>query len=322
VALEALKRKLAAEGLFDPERKRALPAFPDTVGLVTSPGGAALRDLVRVARRRWPGVRLILAPARVQGEGASLSIAAAIRRMNRWGQADVIIVGRGGGSIEDLWAFNEEPAVRAVAASEIPVVSAVGHEIDVTLTDLAADRRASTPSNAAEIVVPDARDVLLHVRRLKAQMERFQIKLLADRKRRVETIASAYGFRRPRDFLNRESQRVDDLARRLARGTERLVVSDRRRLEDLGRRLERAASARLTDGTGRIHRLEARLSNLDPLRVLSRGYCLVQREASESVVSKAADLEVGDAVRLRFSGDEAGARVESVPGPGRETPPS
>jgi exodeoxyribonuclease VII large subunit len=319
VALEALKKKLGAEGLFDPGRKRALPAHPDTIGIVTSPSGAAIRDIIRVARRRWPGVRLVLAPARVQGDGASLSIAAAIRRLNRWGQADVLIVGRGGGSIEDLWAFNEEPAVRAVAASRIPVVSAVGHEIDVTLCDLAADRRAATPSNAAEIVVPDGRDLLFRVERLHAQLHRSELKLLAERRRRVESIASAYGFKRPRDFLDREAQRVDDLARRLAAGTTHLVEADRRRVVELEDCLKRAVTGRFTAGRSRIERLEARISNLNPLAVLSRGYCLVQRGETESVVSRAADLDPGETVRLRFSEDEAAARVEAVgkPGPPR-----
>jgi len=310
VALEALKKKLAAEGLFEPGRKKALPAHPSVVGIVTSLSGAAIRDIVRVARRRWPGVGLVLSPARVQGEGASLSIAAAIRRLNTWGRADVLIVGRGGGSIEDLWAFNEEPAVRAVAASRIPTVSAVGHEIDVTLCDLAADRRAATPSHAAEIVIPDSRELALRIERLKGQMHRMALKSLADRRRRVESIASAYGFKRPRDFLNQEAQRVDDLARRLAQGTVRLIAEDRRSVTDLGNALGRAVTRNHGALGNRLEKLHARLSNLDPLAVLSRGYCLVQRDDSEQVVSRGADLTPGDSVRLRFSQDEARARVE------------
>src|SRR5262249_42124599 len=154
VALEELRKKLAAEGLFDPARKRSLPRFPRRIALVTSPTGAALRDLLHGLGRRWPLAEVALVPVPVQGEGAAIAIAAALRRVNAWGWPEVLIVGRGGGSLEDLWAFNEEPLIRAVAASEIPTVSAVGHEVDRTLCDDAADVRAPTPSAAAEIVTP------------------------------------------------------------------------------------------------------------------------------------------------------------------------
>ena len=158
--LEELKRRLMAEGLFDPARKQPLPAYPRTIGVVTSPLGAAVRDVVKVLRDRWPGIRIVLAPVKVQGEGSAAEIAAAIERFDAWGQADLLIVGRGGGSIEDLWAFNEEPVVRAIAAARTPIISAVGHEVDTTLADHVADRRAATPSNAAELAVRDARRVV------------------------------------------------------------------------------------------------------------------------------------------------------------------
>ncbi|HEV2105843.1 MAG TPA: exodeoxyribonuclease VII large subunit, partial [Candidatus Eisenbacteria bacterium] len=157
--LEELRRRLAAEGLFEAARKRPLPPYPARIGVVTSPVGAAVRDVVKVLRARWPGIGIVLAPVRVQGEGAAAEIAAAIERFNRHGGVDLLIVGRGGGSIEDLWAFNEEPVVRAIAGSRLPVISAVGHEVDVTLADLAADVRAATPSNAAELAVRDAAEV-------------------------------------------------------------------------------------------------------------------------------------------------------------------
>jgi len=155
-AFERLRRKLEAEGLFDPARKRPLPAYPRTLAFITSASGAAVRDLLQVTARRWPTARRVIVPVRVQGEGAAAEIARALDRVNRWGEADVVVVGRGGGSLEDLWAFNEEEVVRAVVASRVPVVSAVGHETDVTLCDLAADLRAPTPSAAAELIVPAA----------------------------------------------------------------------------------------------------------------------------------------------------------------------
>src|SRR5262245_60050916 len=172
LALEELKRRLQAEGLFDAARKRPLPRFPARIGLVTSPVGAAVRDMVKVLRARWPGIGIILAPVRVQGEGAAGEIAAAIERFNRYMKVDLLIVGRGGGSLEDLWAFNEEPVVRAIAGSGIPTISAVGHEVDWTLADLAADLRAATPSNAAEIAVRDRTEVAHRVEVFAARAER------------------------------------------------------------------------------------------------------------------------------------------------------
>src|SRR5439155_6557815 len=163
LALEELKRRLQAEGLFDESRKRPLPRYPRRIGLVTSPVGAAVRDLVTGLRSRWPPIALVLAPVRVQGEGAAAEIAAAIERFGRYGAVDLLIVGRGGGSLEDLWAFNEEIVVRAIAASRIPIISAVGHEVDWTLADFVADLRAATPSNAAELAVPARAEIARHV---------------------------------------------------------------------------------------------------------------------------------------------------------------
>ncbi|MDZ4805959.1 MAG: exodeoxyribonuclease VII large subunit [Candidatus Eisenbacteria bacterium] len=315
MALEALKRKLAAEGLFDQGRKRQFPAFPIVVGLVTSPGGAAVRDLIRVARRRWPSVRLVLAPTRVQGEGSAVEIAAAIELMNRWGQADVLIIGRGGGSMEDLWAFNEEIVVRAIAGSRIPTVSAVGHEVDVTLSDLAADVRAATPSNAAELVVPDAREWSERIERLNRQLNRAVVDGLTIRRRRIESITATHGFKRPRDFLTQEAQRVDDLARRLALGTERRLIDARRRASDLDRRRQPALRNLLTRSRARLDRLSAQLGSLDSTAVLSRGYALVLRADGSSVVTTAGDLRPEDRLMLQFALDRAAVRVEStIPG--------
>ena len=315
VALEALKQKLAAEGLFDPIRKREIPEFPTVVGLVTSPTGAAIRDLIRVARRRWPSVRLVLAPTRVQGEGSAAEIAAAIELMNRWGEPDVLIIGRGGGSMEDLWAFNEEAVVRAIAGSKIPTVSAVGHEVDVTLSDLAADVRAATPSNAAELVVPDAREWLGRVDQLHRHLNRLMLEGVTTRRRRIESITATHGFKRPRDFLAQQSQRVDDLARRLALGTERRLKDARRLATDLDRRRHPALKNLIARSRARLDRLSAQLGSLDPTAVLSRGYAMVLRADESSVVSAAAQLRPDDRLTLQFAVDRAGVRVESV-GPG------
>lgn len=285
------------------------------VGLVTSPGGAAVRDLIRVARRRWPSVRLVLAPTRVQGEGSAVEIAAAIELMNRWGQADVLIIGRGGGSMEDLWAFNEEIVVRAIAGSRIPTVSAVGHEVDVTLSDLAADVRAATPSNAAELVVPDAREWSERIERLNRQLNRAVVDGLTIRRRRIESITATHGFKRPRDFLTQEAQRVDDLARRLALGTERRLIDARRRASDLDRRRQPALRNLLTRSRARLDRLSAQLGSLDSTAVLSRGYALVLRADGSSVVTTAGDLRPEDRLMLQFALDRAAVRVEStIPG--------
>lgn len=193
LALEELKRRLQAEGLFDSARKRPLPRYPMRIGLVTSPVGAAVRDLVTVLRARWPGLGIVLAPVRVQGEGAAAEIAAAITRFNRYMKVDLLIVGRGGGSLEDLWAFNDEAVVRAIAGSRVPVISAVGHEVDWTLADLAADVRAATPSNAAEIAVRDHADVRHRVATLEGRAARGLQQGLAVRRRRLRELIDKYG---------------------------------------------------------------------------------------------------------------------------------
>lgn len=214
VAFEQLKRRLAAEGLFDASRKKQLPQHPRRVGIVTSLNAAALRDVVRVATQRDPGIQLLISPARVQGEGAAAEIANAIGRLNAT-DCDVMIVGRGGGSIEDLWAFNEEVVVRAIAASRIPIVSAVGHETDFTLADLAADLRAATPSNAAEIIVADAEEILAGLDDADARMAGVLERLVPDLR-----------------------QRVDDLATRSHDGVKRTLVRERERLALNGARLD------------------------------------------------------------------------------------
>jgi exodeoxyribonuclease VII large subunit len=334
LALEELKRRLQAEGLFDDQRKRALPRFPASIGLVTSPVGAAVRDMVKVLRARWPGIRLVLAPVRVQGAGAADEIAAAIERFNRYARVDVLIVGRGGGSLEDLWAFNEEAVVRAIAGSAIPVISAVGHEVDWTLADLAADVRAATPSNAAEIAVRDRGEVAQRVALLGERTKRALHAGLDERRRRVATLTATYGFRRQQDAISQWQQRVDDLAGRLrvtlvsrlsaARERLRAAVSRyglREWPRTLAVRRERATVARerLAEATVRaVHDRRTRLTGyadrlraLSPRLVLERGFCIARR-VDGSLVRAAEGLSPGDLLSLEFARGEADARVETI----------
>jgi len=338
LALEELKRRLLAEGLFETARKRALPRYPRRVGLVTSPVGAAVRDMVKVLRARWPGIAIVLAPVRVQGPGAADEIAAAIRAFGRLAGVDALIVGRGGGSLEDLWAFNEEAVVRAIAGSRIPVISAVGHEVDWTLADMAADVRAATPSNAAELLVRDRREVARHVAVLREAARRAIVETLADRRRQLVRLTEKYGFRRQRDALGPLRQRVDELTERM-RGSvlARLrAVRDRLRFASLSyglrewprelaarhdqvialvERLVGAAQPLLADRRRRLVAFEDRLRALSPLAVLDRGFCIVKRPDGTLVTFES--LRIGDPVSIQFAREaEAGARVEALR-PGR-----
>ena len=340
LALEQLKRKLQAEGLFDPSRKRPLPRFPLRIGLVTSPVGAAVRDMVKVLRARWPSIGIVLAPVRVQGEGAAAEITAAIERFNRLPGVDLLIVGRGGGSIEDLWAFNEENVVRAVAGSRLPVIAAVGHEVDWTLTDLAADVRAATPSNAAELAVPVRAEVVERLARLRADMGLALTRGMGERRRRLQSLLEKYGFRRQRDALGLQQQRIDDflarlemaLAGRLDRSRDRLRgLVQRYGLREWPRTLalkrEQAALAlgRLTAAlvepmNARRTRLVGygdRLRALSPRLVLERGYCLV-RGPDGTLVRSTDGLAVGALLELEFARGEVDARVEAVRPGGRD----
>jgi exodeoxyribonuclease VII large subunit len=331
---EKLKQRLAAEGLFDPARKVPLPRFPQRIGLVTSPTGAAVRDLVKVLRARWPGIGIVLAPVRVQGVGAAEEIAAAIRRFDRLGGVDLLIVGRGGGSIEDLWAFNEEPVVRAIADCRLPLISAVGHEVDVTLADLAADVRAATPSNAAEIAVPSRPEIVHRVEQWRERLGRAAGRLVRERRQRLEAITARYGFRRQEEAIGHLQQRVDEMLGRLrdavrstlGRARERLgQAAARYGLREWPRLLE-ARRAELVDAReqldavvvqatlarrGRAVALADRMRALSPRRVLDRGYCLV-RAGDGTFVRSAEALRTGDLLTVEFARGEADARVETV----------
>ncbi|GAB6876012.1 exodeoxyribonuclease VII large subunit [Thermaerobacter litoralis] len=295
LALEQRRQRLAREGLFDPARKRPLPAWPRCVGVVTSADGAALRDILKVALRRNPRLAVVVAPVPVQGDGAAEAIAQAIARFNRWGGADVLIVGRGGGAREDLWAFNEEVVVRAVAASAIPVVSAVGHEVDVTLCDLAADVRAPTPSAAAELVVPERGPMERRLGDLRGRLEAAVRRRLERARRRLDELAGRPGLRHPAQRVEAWRQRLAHLHQALARAAAWRVQGERRRL---------AAAA-------------GRLEALSPLGVLGRGYS-VTRTLDGRIVSDATQVAPGERVEILLARGRLEAEVVASHPPAEE----
>ncbi|HEX4132431.1 MAG TPA: exodeoxyribonuclease VII large subunit [Pirellulales bacterium] len=294
LALRRLREKLAAEGLFDPARKRPLPRFPRRIAFVTSPTGAAIRDFLQVLRRRWLGADVLIVPTRVQGDGAGNEIAAAIAAANRLSMPiDCLVVGRGGGSLEDLWAFNEEVVVRAICASRIPVVSAVGHEIDVTLSDLAADVRALTPSEAAELVVPASEELAAALIATRSRMLKGLRGRWAALRARLDTFADRRAFRRPLELVHERSQRLDELGGRA--------------IKAIARRLDVARQRVVSDA--------ARLDSLSPLAVLGRGYSLTHRADTGAVVRDTATLHPGDELVTRFAAGRATSKVVQVEPP-------
>ena len=289
LAFRQLHDRLAAEGLFDPRRKRPVPKFVRRVAVVTSPSGAAIHDFLQVLRRRSPGTRVLLVPVRVQGQGAAAEIAGAIRLVNRLQTPlDCLVVTRGGGSLEDLWAFNEEVVVRAICGSRIPVVSAVGHEIDVTLSDLAADVRALTPSESAERMAPSMDEV-------SARLRQYQQRLMAAVRSRSWAARSRLDGLAGRRVFRRPLERIQNL---------------QRKLDDLSARCHRAVGNRLAQSRQKTDWLAARLNSLSPLAVLGRGYSLTQRVVDGKVVHDAGEVAVGDLIDTRFARGRVISRVE------------
>ncbi len=329
-AFEALKMRLQTEGLFATERKRPLPQVPRTVGVVTSPTGAAIRDVLTVLRRRCPAIQVIVYPVPVQGAGAAQKIAAAIQRAGMRGECDVLIVGRGGGSLEDLWAFNEEVVARAIHTSPIPVVSAVGHEIDFTIADFVSDVRAATPSAAAELVSPDSTEQMKRVARLEARLHRCTQAVLT---RKRQTLAwMDKRLKHPGRRLQEMAQRVDELQARLLRAQQRWWRHAGTRLAALTARLaqhtplhrvmrlsdrQQNLTRRLGAAMGHTHservqylRTNVRaLHAVSPLATLGRGYAILQREGGR-VVRNPDDVSVGERVRARLAHGAIDVRVE------------
>ena len=291
VAYEQLKAKLAAEGLFDPAHKKPIPRYPERIAVITSSAGAAVHDIIRVLRKRWPVAKVVLLPVRVQGVEAPPEIAGALRYANKYRVADVIITGRGGGSIEDLWAFNDERVARAIYASELPVISAVGHEPDVTIADFVADLRAATPSNAAELVAPDVSELRDAIRSASARLDQAIDRGLTQRRTALTELASRRVMQSPTGFI------------------------DQRRLEldSIRLRLDAAATGRLNRERQEFARLAAKLDALSPLKVLGRGYSIAL-DAEGRAVREAGQLKAGDKLDLRLSRGGAKCLVESVYG--------
>lgn len=288
LAFRQLREKLAKEGLFDPARKRPLPRFSRRIGVVTSPTGAAIQDFLQVLGRRWRGANVLVVPARVQGEGAAEEVARGVELLNRMAQpVDCIVVTRGGGSLEDLWAFNEERLVRAIVASRIPVVSAVGHEIDVTLSDLAADVRALTPSEAAELVAPAREEIAAALGQWAKRLGRSLLVQQAALRSRLEAVARHRVFRRP-------FERLQDQARRL---------------DELEARARRAMTYRMHGAGQAAAAASARLESLSPLAVLARGYTVTQHSDGR-LVRDAAELTIGQEIITRFPRSSATSRIE------------
>ncbi len=280
-AFEALKARLASEGLFDADRKQQLPDSISALGVITSPTGAAIHDILTVLKRRCPTIEVYLIPVAVQGEQAAPEISSAIERTNRWQQEgkislDALIVGRGGGSLEDLWAFNEEVVARAIAASELPIVSAVGHEIDFTIADMVADQRAPTPSAAAEMLSPDQREWQNQLAAMEQKLQQLMRRKLADCARELEHLRRR--LRHPGHQLREQSQRLDDLE-------QRLQAAMQRKLQSAGTRLAHLAQM---------------LDSLSPLSTLQRGYAIVT-DATGSVITDASVMSQGDKVEARLA---------------------
>ena len=288
VAFEQLKRRLHEEGLFDPNHKKPLPRYPERVALVTSPTGAAVRDMIRILGHRWPMAEVIVCPVRVQGEGAAEEIADMLDYVDKHQLADVIITGRGGGSMEDLWAFNEEMVARAIWRCQIPVISAVGHEPDVTIADYVADVRAATPSNGAELAVRDSEALQSALRQLQVRMEQAQMQKINRLRQRLDTLSKSRVMRQPDAYLQQQELHLEMLRQRLEHSGEVVLGKNRQRFE----------------------RTAAKLDALSPLKVLGRGYAMVTRE--ETVIRETAQLNPGDAISVSLSDGTAQCTVNTV----------
>ena len=333
LAFEQLKERLATEGLFDQDRKKSIPAFPRTVGVVTSLTGAAIRDILAVLRRRWPTLHILIAPVQVQGENAGRQIAEALIALNKLGSVDVIIIGRGGGSLEDLWSFNEEIVVRAIAASHVPVVSAVGHEIDVTLADFVADLRSPTPSAAAEAVVPVFAETVERLLELKVRLGQVMLRHCAFERQRLDN--GIRGVADVRFRLQEAAQRTDDMVDRLREMVQQLLTAWRERVHGVQRdlsglnpilaikqglaivpqfskRLEGQMGVMLAQHRYRIHAKLAQLNTLSPLAILGRGYSILQTVPAGQILHRANDVGVGQELDAQLASGRLSCTVTQV----------
>jgi exodeoxyribonuclease VII large subunit len=333
LAFEQLKKQLAAEGLFDESRKKPLPMMPRRVGVVTSPTGAAVRDIIRILRRRFPNLHLIVYPVRVQGEGAAEEIAGALKYFNRKQLVDVILLARGGGSIEDLWAFNEEVVARAISACTIPIVSGVGHEIDFTIADFVADVRASTPSAAAEIVVRSRQEFQRHLVELENKISQRMRYILLEWRHHLQELATHTGFRRLEELLRQYRQQTDEMTLRLGDALQerlemlrhrhtiaatRIASFDLRarirtlglrvvqRSAELGMRMERLLVGKIQQ----LEKLRLQLDERSPLRVLQRGYAICT-DAAGNVLNAADQVSIGAEIKVQLAHGRLGVEVRT-----------
>lgn len=290
IAFQRLKEKLFQEGLFDEEHKKPIPEFPESIGVVTSPTGAAIRDIIKIIHKRFPGVKIIVNPVKVQGGGAVEEIAQAIYEFNEFGGVDVMIVGRGGGSLEDLWAFNEEIVARAIYNSKIPIISAVGHQIDFTISDFVADLRAPTPSAAAQMVVKNKDELLKAVKSDIQKLISYQISSIEYLKQRLKTAQQSYGFRRPVDLIRQRVQRADDLSRQLLERIKNYFEFEKKSL------------------SLNVEKLEA----LSPLAVLKRGYSITRKLPEMEIIKDAGVLKKEDKLQVKFFKGKVQSKVEQI----------
>ncbi len=308
-AVERIRQALAADGLLDPARKREFPAFPRRIAVITSVAGAVVRDVITVARRRWPGVELLVINSAVQGATAPAELVAALEMVGSLSAVDCCIIGRGGGAKEDLAAFNDEALCRAIAACPVPVVSAVGHEVDVTLADLVADRRAATPSQAAEFILPERSVVERGRDQLSARLSRAALRQVSRRQERLQRTRDRLAHALTRQVRQAE-QRLARVQARLGPALERRVVGPRQQLDRLGSRLEPLMVRQLDRARGRLRESAAKLHSLSPVAVLARGYAMV-RDEQGTILREVAAFTPGQRIRLTVTDGEVPVRVES-----------
>lgn len=312
MAYEQLKAKLEKEGLFDRSHKKPIPRYPERIAVITSSAGAAVHDIIRVLRRRWPMGKIMLLPVRVQGVEAPGEIAAALRYASEHKVADVVITGRGGGSIEDLWAFNDERVARAIYDCEIPVISAVGHEPDVTIADFVADLRAATPSNAAELAAPDVTELMQAIDSAMRRLENSMAKRISGSREALEALSSRRVLQSATGFIEQRRSQVETLRVRLEAASG-FASKSRSQLDNLASRLDSALDADMTRKKNEYLRAAAKLDALSPLKVLSRGYAIAMDEDGRAV-KDSSGVRAGDKLTVRLASGALGCRVEDVYG--------